>query len=179
MQSPGARIAFLCAILVWLAQCWFAVRVEVCASLFRALATAPEYGPDRQDELLAAWSLIPKSRVRKRSIADRSLGGLKSLFRSRGSDARTGGRRIDHRRSAASHRRPTTVDRLRPGCHAADLFRQPYQPRRLHSPLFSSPNLAPRKDAMGSGQRLLESGRCSALPGSSCLSRRSCGSRIL
>jgi hypothetical protein len=82
-QSPGARLAFLCATLVWLAQCWFAVRVEVCASLFRALATDPEDGPDRQDELLADWGLIPKSRVRKRSIADRSLGGLKFFRRQR------------------------------------------------------------------------------------------------
>jgi hypothetical protein len=82
-QSPGARLAFLCVTLVWLAQCWFAVRVEVCASLFRALATDPEDGPDRQDELLADWGLIPKSRVRKRSIADRSLGGLKFFRRQR------------------------------------------------------------------------------------------------
>ena len=64
------------SLLLWGAQTWFAVRTNICASLFRDLAENPDAGRARMDDLLVGWGLIPQSTRRERTVADRSLGAL-------------------------------------------------------------------------------------------------------
>ena len=73
------RAIFGISLLLWGAQTWFAVRVNICASLFRDLAENPDAGRARMDDLLLGWHLIPQPKQRERSIADRSLGALSFL----------------------------------------------------------------------------------------------------
>lgn len=69
----AARLFFAASILSWLAGCWFAVRVAIDASLFRALAGDPEL--QRLDALLARWGFLKQAN--ERTLADRSLGALR------------------------------------------------------------------------------------------------------
>jgi hypothetical protein len=69
-------LVFGISLLLWGAQTWFAVRTNICASLFRDLAENPDAGRARMDDLLVGWGLIPQSTRRERTVADRSLGAL-------------------------------------------------------------------------------------------------------
>jgi hypothetical protein len=76
-DHPGFYLlAFGASLLLWGAQTWFAVRTNICASLFRDLAENPVAGRARMDDLLVGWGLIPQSTRRERTVADRSLGAL-------------------------------------------------------------------------------------------------------
>jgi len=76
VEPMVVRAIFGISLLLWGAQTWFAVRTNICASLFRDLAENPVAGRARMDDLLLGWRLIPQPKQRERSIADRSLGAL-------------------------------------------------------------------------------------------------------
>ncbi len=75
-QSKPYMLVLGISLLLWGAQTWFAVRTNICASLFRDLAENPGAGRARMDDLLYGWRLIPEPKQKERSIADRSLGAL-------------------------------------------------------------------------------------------------------
>lgn len=72
--APWPRAAFGAALILWPLICFFAMRVALDASLFRAIAPAPEERSRRLDQLLTAWGL--GGHVRERAIADRCRGAF-------------------------------------------------------------------------------------------------------
>ena len=69
----AARAFFLISILFWFAGCWFAVRVAIDASLFRALTGSEDL--QKLDALLSRWRLVKQPK--DRGIEDRSRGALR------------------------------------------------------------------------------------------------------
>jgi hypothetical protein len=72
-----AKFALAVALVMWAVVCCMAIRVRIDASLFRAMADAPDSDPDRLDMLLAQWGF--SSRCRRRTIAERSKGAIRLL----------------------------------------------------------------------------------------------------
>jgi hypothetical protein len=68
------RLVFAGSMLFWPVVCYFALRVAIDASLFRAMGPAPADSGRALDELLHAWGLGNKKPAR--SIAERSHGAL-------------------------------------------------------------------------------------------------------
>ena len=64
VEPSGSRIALAASILLWLAQCYFAVRVLIDASLFRVLAGDLEEGTRRLDEVLNRPNRTVEDRLR-------------------------------------------------------------------------------------------------------------------
>jgi hypothetical protein len=75
-ESFGASADVLAAsLLLWLVQCWFAVRVAIDRSLFFTLAESGEESAEWLDTLLVDWQLLKAAK--SRSMADRSRGALR------------------------------------------------------------------------------------------------------
>jgi len=69
------RLAIVASLLCWPVSCYFALRVAIDASLFRALAGDSEDGASHLDELLVRMRL--RRRVVERSPMDRVNGALR------------------------------------------------------------------------------------------------------
>jgi hypothetical protein len=75
-ESFGASAdALAVSLLLWLVQCWFAVRVAIDRSLFFTLAENGEESADWLDALLVDWKFLKSAK--SRSLADRSRGALR------------------------------------------------------------------------------------------------------
>ena len=70
------RAACGCAILCWAVECWYALRVVIDASLFRAFAANPESSPGWLDEFLADRGLARKQKTADRTLTERSAAAL-------------------------------------------------------------------------------------------------------
>lgn len=68
----AARATLFGSLLCWSAQCWFALRVTIDASLFRALSADPD--TTRLDKLLSTWQF--KAAPAPRSLSARSVAAL-------------------------------------------------------------------------------------------------------
>jgi hypothetical protein len=69
----AARLFFIFSILCWFAGSWFAVRVAIDASLFRALTG--DFELRRLDALLTRWGFTQQPK--ERNLEDRSHGALR------------------------------------------------------------------------------------------------------
>lgn len=73
-HSIAICLLYSTSLVVWLAECWFAVRVAIDASLFRCLGAEQEDAWQRVDELRSGWRFLQSREGR--SAADRRRGAM-------------------------------------------------------------------------------------------------------